>query len=135
MRCTTFMKSLKQTYLIHATPERVWNALTNPKEIDGWGAGPAKMDDNVGTKFTLWSGDIYGKNIEVIKHKKLVQEWYAGKWAVPSIVTFILRSKGNKTEATLVHTNIPDSEYKDIEEGWKSYYMVPLKEYIEKKHQ
>ncbi len=126
------MKSVKQTYVIHASIEQVWNALTRPKEIDRWGGGPAKMDEKAGTKFTLWGGEIYGKNIEIIKHKKLVQEWFAGKWLAPSMVTFTLRAKGSATEVILLHTNIPDSEFKDIEEGWKSYYMNPLKEYVER---
>ena len=91
------------------------------------------MDDNVGTNFSLWGGEIYGKNIEVVKHKKLVQEWYSGKWTAPSIVTFALMAKRDTTEVVLLHTNIPDSEYKDIEEGWKFYYLIPLKEYIEEK--
>jgi len=127
------VKSLRQTYLIHASPEHIWQALTSPKDIDGWGGGPAKMDDKVGTRFTLWGGEIYGKNSQVVKNKTLVQEWFAGKWPTPSIVTFTLIAKGDKTEITLTHTNIPDSEYKDIEEGWKSYYMIPLKEYVERK--
>lgn len=39
------------------------------------------------------------------------------------------------TDVILVHTNIPDSEYKGIEDAWKSYYMIPLKEYLERKYE
>ena len=36
-----------------------------------------------------------------------------------------------KTEVELIHEDIPDEEAKDIESGWKSYYLGPLKELLE----
>lgn len=126
------MRTIKQTYLINSSLEEVWQALTDPKYIDGWGAGPSKMDDKVGTKFEFWGGDIHGKNIEVIPNKKLVQEWFGGKWEKPSIVSFTFKKEDDKVLIDLLHTDVPDNEAKDIDEGWKEYYMGPLKEYLEK---
>lgn len=128
------MKSLKQNYLINAKIEKVWDALVDPEIIAKWGGGPAEMNDTEGFKFKLWGGDIFGKNIEVIPEKKLVQEWYAGKWGVPSIVSFNLNEKNNTTILNLVHKNIPDKEFKDIEKGWKEYYILPLKQLVEAKN-
>lgn len=54
------MKIIKKSYEINVCVEKVWVALTDPAEIDNWGAGPAKMDDKVGTRFELWGGDIHG---------------------------------------------------------------------------
>ena len=45
------MKIIKQTYLINSSIEDVWQALVDPKYINAWGGGPAKMADKVGTKF------------------------------------------------------------------------------------
>lgn len=126
------MKTIKQTYVIYASVEKVWEALTEPSIIDKWGAGPAKMDNKVGTKFSLWGGDIHGKNIRVIKHKELVQEWFGGEWDKPSIITFTLTEKDGKTTVDLVHVDVPDAEVDDIADGWKTYYMGPLKKLLEK---
>lgn len=127
------MKSIRQTYHIDAPIIEVWKALVDPKYIDGWGGGPAKMSDKVGSSFSLWGGDIHGKNTQVIPNKKLVQEWYSGKWEKPSIATFSLISKNNQTTIEFIHENVPEEEYKDIEEGWKDYYLGPLKNYLESK--
>jgi len=127
------MKTIVQDYHINAPIEKVWEALVNPKDIDGWGGGPTKMDDKEGTKFSLWGGDIHGTNIEVETFKKLVQEWYGGKWKEPSIVTFKLEKQGNSTDLNLLQENVPDDEYKDIDDGWKEYYLGPLKDYVEDK--
>jgi activator of HSP90 ATPase len=117
------MKSLEKKYVVNANVEKVWDALTNPMTIDRWGAGPAVMDEKVGTEFKLWGGDIRGKNIEAEKNKRLKQEWFGGDWKEPSVVEFILKDMNGKTEVTLLQTNIPDEEADDINTGWDDYYM------------
>lgn len=127
------MTTIKQTCLINSSLDEVWKALTNPKYINGWGGGPAKMDDKEGTEFEFWGGDIHGKNIEVVPLKKLVQEWFGGKWDKPSIITFTLTEEKDAVKINLLHTDVPDNEAKDIDAGWKEYYLGPLIEYLEKK--
>lgn len=131
------MKTIKQIYFIHAPLSEVWKALVDPEYIDGWGGGPAKMDEKVGTRFSLWDGSIWGTNIEVKPEKKLVQEWYSEsgdkKWEKPSVATFTLVQKKDGVEIDFFHADIPDDDAKDIEEGWKDYYLGPLKEYLEEK--
>lgn len=126
------MRTIKQTYKISAPVKDVWQALVDPKIIAKWGGGPAKMDNKTGTKFTLWGGDIFGKNTKVSENKELMQEWFGGDWEKPSKVTFTLKEKDRKTEVKLLQEDVPDEEAEDIDEGWKKYYLGPLKELIEK---
>lgn len=126
---------IRQRYLIKAKSEQVWAALTNPEVIESWGAGPAKMKAEAGFEFSLWGGDIWGKNLEVVNpekgEKKLVQEWYSGEWEAPSIVTFKLNASDDTTEVILEHKNVPREEIKDISEGWKDFYLGPIKKLLE----
>jgi activator of HSP90 ATPase len=126
------MKFIEQRYTIQTSPEKVWDALVNPETIKKWGGGPVVMSDKAGTEFSLWGGDVYGKNLEVDKNKKLVQEWYGGEWAYPSTVTFSLSADGHCTEVILVQKDVPENEIKDINEGWRDYYMEPIKKLLEK---
>ena len=134
------MKTIKQMYVIEAGVQNVWQALVDPEMINSWGGGPAKMSDEEGFQFELWNGDIWGKNVKVVKEKLLVQEWYAAKWEEPSILTLTLLEKdgsaSNAAKATilgLVHENVPDEGAEDIENGWRNYYMIPLKKFVEAK--
>lgn len=127
------MKTIRQKYIIHSPLPEVWKGLTDPKYINEWGGGPSKMDDKNGTEFEFWGGEIHGKNIEVVPLKKLKQEWFSGNWDQASIVTFTLTEKNGETRIGLLHTDIPDNEVEDIDEGWKDYYLDPLKEYLERK--
>lgn len=125
------MKSLKQKYTINASIIKVWDGLVNPKTIDKWGGGKAKMSEKL-SSFSLWGGEIHGKNIQVKKPSKLIQEWFANNFKEPSIVTFTLKREKTKTIVILEHKNIPDSEFNEIKQGWKDYYMIPLKKLVEK---
>ena len=129
------MKTIKQTYLIKAPIREVWKALVDPKYINAWGGGPAKMEGTEGFRFVLWGGEIFGKNTQVVENAKLIQEWWdrAGKWDEPSIAEFELVQKGDKVKLTLTHANLPDESKKDIDEGWKKFYLGPLKKYLEEK--
>jgi uncharacterized protein YndB with AHSA1/START domain len=99
------MKSFTKRYTIRAPAEKVWGALVDPALIERWGAGPGVvMSEEPGASFRLWGGDIHGKNIEVERWSKLV----------------------------LIHENLPDDEAASVNEGWDDYYMLPLKELVER---
>ena len=89
------------------------------------------MDDKVGTKFTLWGGDIHGTNTKVVNNKLLEQDWYSGNWEKPSQVIFKLIPNKGATKLELIHKNVPEKDLKDIDQGWKDFYLGPLKELLE----
>jgi len=125
------IKNIKQSYKIKAPAGKVWQALVDPKVIAKWGGGPAKMSEKAGTAFKIWGGEIFGKNTKVMKEKELIQEWSENGWEKPSEVIFKLVARKNQTEVILTHKNIPDKKAADIFQGWKDYYLGPMKEYLE----
>ncbi len=126
------MKKIKQTYHINAPIEKVWDCFVDPKEIEAWGSGPAKMSDEEGGDFSLWGGDIYGTNIKVTKGKRLEQDWYGGKWDKPSKVIFTFTKDGDTTVVHLIHTDLPKGEEQSFADGWKDYYLGAIKHNLEK---
>lgn len=127
------MKTIRQIYIIDAPAKLIWQALTDLAMIDEWGGGPAKMSAIQDEAFSFWGGDIFGKNTQVIPHKKLVQDWKEKKWGdVPfSTVTFHLKEEAGKTELELIHEGIPDTEVTSIDDGWHQYFLEPLKDLVE----
>jgi len=123
---------ITKQYKFNAPIGDVWKALVNAKTIDEWGGGPAAMNDKVGTEFSLWGGDVYGKNLEVIPEKKLVQDWYGGKWDKPSKATFELSTRCGKTTLNFSQTDVPEDEVTDIDAGWDDYYFGPMQDLLEK---
>ena len=123
------MKSFKKYYLISATPQELYLALTNPLTIQLWSGEPAEMSTEPGSEFSLWEGSIVGKNIEFEADKKIVQEWYFGEQQEPSIVTIKLHDNPKGTSLELNHANIPDHDYEDIVDGWDNIYIASLQDF------
>lgn len=125
------MKRFKKYFVIPAEPEEVFYALTNPFTIELWTGYPATMDTEVGTEFSLWEGDITGKNLEIITNKKIVQEWYFGDQPEQSIATIKLFDNKKGTQLEVIHENIPDEDFENIVEGWNEYYIGAIIEFFE----
>lgn len=117
------MKTFKKTFKIKAEPSDVYSAITNPYTIALWTGHPAVMSEIPGSEFSLWDGDITGTNIEFIKDKKIVQEWYFGDQPEKSTVSITILSDKGDSAVTVEHINIPDEDFSDIAEGWKEYYF------------
>jgi activator of HSP90 ATPase len=128
------MKKITQSYAIKAPVKQVWQAFFDPDMIERWGGGPAVISQTENTDFSLWGGEIHGRNLKIIKYKTLVQDWFDGnKWAHPSKVTFTFKPAGRQTIVELLHENIPDKSVEDIAEGWKKFYLGPIKDMLEQK--
>jgi uncharacterized protein YndB with AHSA1/START domain len=124
------MKTIKQKHFVSAAPEDVFSAITNPFTIELWSGYPARMEPREGTEFSIFDGDIAGRNIKVVENQQLIQEWYFGDSPEESIVTIHLTPHQLGTKVTLEHTNIPDEEAEDLEEGWNVYYWGAIKEFF-----
>ena len=120
------MKDFKKYYLIPATPDEVYLALTNPVTIELWTGEAAEMSTELGSEFSMWEGSIIGKNLEFEPGKKIVQQWYFDGQPEESIVTIKLHTDKTGTSVELRHTNIPDSDFDDMVDGWNDSYFGAL---------
>lgn len=125
------MRTIRETWEINSPIEKVWQALIDSVEIEAWSAGPAKMENTEGGLFSLWGGQIYGTNTEIDPGKKLIQDWYFGQNTEPTKVTFLLKSKDEKTIVDLIHEDIPDKDVTELEKGWREDYLGKIKKYLE----
>ena len=125
------MKDFKKYYIIPATPDEVYTALTNPLTIELWTGDVAEMSTIPGSEFSMWDGSIVGKNIEFDPGKKIVQQWYFEGQPEESIVTIKLHPDKAGTSAELRHTNIPDEGYDDFVDGWDNSYFGALIDFYE----
>ena len=124
------MKDYKKYFIIPASePEDVYLALTLPATLQLWTGEKAEMSTEPGSEFSMWENSIVGKNLEFDPGKKIVQQWYFDEQAEASIVTIKLHPHKKGTSLELTHTNIPDSEYTAIVDGWNETYIASLIEF------
>ena len=123
------MKDFKNYYIIPASPDEVYLALTTPLTLNLWTGSEAVMSTEPGSEFSLWDDSITGRNISFEKNSKIVQLWHFGEQQEESIVTIVLHLHSKGTSVELKHTNIPDDDYDDILEGWNDSYFGALQEF------
>jgi uncharacterized protein YndB with AHSA1/START domain len=122
---------ITKDYLIEAPVREVWRALTDPEVIERWTGGPVEMSSEPGAPFSLWGGEIHGRNLTAEPPSRLVQEWFGGDWEEASVAEFVLAGEGSRTRLTLLHTRVPDDVGADFDAGWDDFYLGPLKALLE----
>ncbi|MER6361633.1 SRPBCC domain-containing protein [Kitasatospora sp. NPDC001527] len=128
---------------LHAAPQRVWHALTNPDEsalywghrnVSTWQVGARwehQRADGSGV------ADAFG-TVEAADRPNLLVTTWSGpgeeRPAGPSRVTFELYAHQDLTRLTVTHENLADeAERADAEAGW-SAVLSNLKTYLETGH-
>ncbi|OLD04925.1 hypothetical protein AUG19_02680 [archaeon 13_1_20CM_2_54_9] len=126
--------TIRQRLLIASvTPKEVYSALIDPKKHSAFTGSRATCDPRRGGKFNAWDKYISGKNLELVKGKKIVQEWKTSEWPEDypsSILELTFTRKKGGTELRMVHSKVPASQVAKYSEGWGTSYWEPLKEYF-----
>ena len=126
-------KPIHQEVTIPASAKKVYDALTNAKTFSALSGGaPAEIDATAGGSFSLFGGQIGGRNIELVPGKRVVQAWRAGNWAegVYSVARFELTEEGGATRIVFDQAGFPDAARPQLEGGWAKMYWEPLTSYL-----
>lgn len=128
--------SITQSVTVEAEPNQVFDAYVDSKKHAAITGSPAKMSSAVGGKFTAWDGYIHGRNLELEKGKRILQEWFTTEWPKdypPSLLEITLMKTNGGTRLKMVHSRVPAEQRDDYAQGWRDYYWKPLKVYFKSK--
>ncbi|MBM4446670.1 MAG: hypothetical protein FJ023_04870 [Chloroflexi bacterium] len=127
-------KTIRQTVTFKATPHEVYETLMDSKKHSQLTGSKAQISREVGSKFSIYEGDIEGVNLELVPDHKIIQSWRYSDWPEGhySQATFILEEIKGVTRLTFTQTEVPEEHYQDIAQGWRDYYWIPMKEMLEK---
>jgi activator of HSP90 ATPase len=121
-------KTIRQTISFSASAAELYNALMSSKKHASFTGGAATISRAVGGSFSVYDGYATGKNIELVKDRKIVQSWRASDWedGVVSQVSFLFTPTNTGCTLTFIHSGVPSGQYSSIKEGWKDFYWIPL---------
>jgi activator of HSP90 ATPase len=115
-----------------APPARFYQAILDQKQFAAFSGLPATIDPNPGGAFSMFGGQIVGRNIELVPNMRIVQAWRPAHWpaGIYSIVRFEIKPSGTGTTLIFDHIGFPAGEYDSLDVGWHSHYWEPLKKYF-----
>ena len=105
-------------------------ALTHPRAIETWSGEPAVMSTEPGSEFSIFGGEITGRNMEFEENRKMVQQWYFDGQEEASVVSIKIHPKGAGSSVEVRHQNIPDEAFENISEGWTDTYFASVAEFL-----
>jgi activator of HSP90 ATPase len=113
---------------ISASPDRIFHALLDSKQFAAFSGLAANIDPQEGGAFSVFNGQIGGRNIELVPNKRIVQAWRPTHWepGVYSIVRFDLQPSGSGTLLTLDHKGFPAGDFDSLSSGWREHYVERL---------
>ena len=125
--------AMKQTITFKTTPHEVFECLMDSKKHEEFSGDPAEINRKVGGTFSAYGGYCYGRNLELVKDKKIVQTWRATDWPEGhfSTVSFTFTKVKDGTKLTFTQKGIPPGELKSIKQGWNDFYWKPMKKTLE----
>jgi activator of HSP90 ATPase len=131
-------EAIHQAVEIHASPQRVYEALLDAKQFSAFSGALAQIQPAEGGAFSCFDGVITGRNIELVPYRRIVQAWRVRLWpeGLYSIVTFELHAQGSGTRLTVEHKGFPDEMRAQLngelpDGGWNRRYLDPLKKYLD----
>lgn len=115
----------------------VYNAWLNSKQHTEMTGGEAIASSKVGGKFKAWDGYISGKNLELVKNKRIIQSWRSSEFAdsdLDSLLVVNFEDTSGGCKVTIVHSHIPKGHGANYKQGWIDFYLLPMKKYFVNKH-
>jgi activator of HSP90 ATPase len=100
------------------------------------GNNKAKISAKEGVSFLIYGGYSFGKNLQLVKDKLIVQSWRASDWTkndIDSTLILSFEQKGKDAVIIISHVNVPDNQAASLKTGWNDFYWKPWKEYLSSK--
>jgi activator of HSP90 ATPase len=96
----------------------------------------ATASNKVGGNHSAWDKYIKGKNLELVKNKRILQSWRSTEFPKDSLNSLLLIKLDeikSGTKLTLIHSEIPNGQGKSYKSGWVEHYFNPMKKYFSQK--
>ena len=133
--------AIHQVITFKGSPARVYAMLTEAARFDQVirqseamkagmppGAPRTAISTAIGGAFTLFGGQITGRQLELVPSQRVVQAWRAGSWPAGSysIVRFELSPAATGCQLVFDHTGFPAGEAQHLALGWHANYWTPM---------
>ena len=145
--CTVF-----QTVEFVCHPSEVYKALIEEDRVRAWTRSKTEIKDQVGSKFSLFDGNVTGEILKVEKDKMIEMTWRLRNWPEGArfinefsvyckilkkhlcighyshvIITLSGDDASGSTTLKLVQKDVPIGEKELTEKNWKGYYWGGIK--------
>lgn len=128
-------EALRVTSTIPVAPTTLYFAWIDSAHHSAMTGGTAKIEPQVGAKFSAWNGYITGKLVILDLGRRIVMSWRTTDFprdAADSRVEVHFETLGASTRLLILHTDIPEGQAEKYRQGWNEKYIAPMRTYFSK---
>jgi activator of HSP90 ATPase len=117
---------------LNASPELVYEVLTNGAKFAEVTGKPAKGGESTGAAFSLFDGWLQGRQVELVPNELIAQAWRFMDWdpGVYSMVRFQLKPEGKGTRVILDQGGVPQAVHEHVRTNWDGFYFDAFKKHF-----
>jgi len=125
-------KTITMKIPFRANPEEVYETFLDCNRVSAFTQSKAIISDQPSASFSLLDGKITGQNVELEKHRKLVQKWRFSSWQEGHYSTVTLLFEPDKDGAVvhLTQKNVPADDIERTEKGWNEFFFRRMKAFF-----
>ena len=126
-------KLVTQSVILPAPAGELYAMYLNERTHNSITGGKVVISARTGSRFSAFGGMLRGRTLHTVPSRLIVQAWRSSGWKKGDLdSTLILRftPKGRSGRIDLVHANVPDHDYRGVNNGWKKYYWRPWRRFL-----
>jgi activator of HSP90 ATPase len=126
-------RTIQHSVKFKARPEDIFDIYMDSRKHGEAIGSTASISRKVGGKFRAFDGWLYGRNLAIVPNKMIVQAWRCSGWKkddTDSILTLTFHKVPGGSQLNLVHANVPDQLFPELNKGWSKSYWKPWKSYL-----
>lgn len=128
-------EALRLSTVLAATPQVVFRAWFDSAQHAAFTGAPAKIEGDIGGRFSLRDGAITGRTMALEFGRRLLQSWRNDdfpKGAPDSRLEMLFETVGAGTRLTVMHAELPEGQAEKLRTFWHDAYFAPMTDYFGK---
>ena len=127
---------VRQSVTLLASARELYAMYLNPRTHKAITGGKVVVSARSGSKFSAFNGMLRGRMLYTVPGRLIVQAWRSSGWKkgdLDSTLILCFTPVGRSGRIDLVHANVPDHDYRGVNDGWKKYYWRPWRKYLSRR--
>ncbi len=124
---------IAQTIVLPASAGSLFEMYLDPTEHEAITGSRVTIGRTPGAEFRAFEGALSGTMLAVFSPTLIVQSWRSTEFKASDRDSTLILSFKPETDfgqINLVHLDVPDHDYDEVNRGWQQYYWTPWQEYL-----
>jgi activator of HSP90 ATPase len=126
-------KSIRVSTVLPISARKLYLAWLSSKEHSAFTGAKAVIEPTVSGRFSAWDGYIRGTTLELKPYRRILQSWRPSDFpegSKDSKLEVLFEDTGKGAKITLIHSDVPEEQERQLRQGWLDFYFKPMREHF-----